>query len=117
MNERLYRYLELKDAAEVAFHLVKMRKGSKALLKQLEIYFIKHRKGVSLDKQIVNLVASTYSICGCSPTLIAALEDPTIEVPDIDPKIPKMDKVPFGDSKRPALENSKHQSKMIPNHH
>ncbi len=87
----------------MAFHLVTMRKGSKTLLKTLEHYFIKHRKAVSMNKRIKNRVEVTYSICGGSETLFAALEDPNIELPEIDPKIPKMTKVPYGDSKRSGL--------------
>jgi hypothetical protein len=113
-NEKLHRYLELEHAAELAYHLVRMMKGSKPLLKTLEVYFIKHRKAVSMNKKIHNWVSYTYSICGCSPTLIAALEDPSIEVPEVDPKMPKMDKVPYGDSKRSALphDNEKEHKRI-----
>jgi hypothetical protein len=90
-----------------------MKRGTKPLLKQLEIYFIKHRKAVCLDANIQRYVKSTYSICGASPTLIAALEDPNIEVPGIDPKIPKMDRVQNGDPRRPAIPHSNNEHKQI----
>lgn len=115
-NERLHRYLSVKEASEVAFHLVSMRKGSKALIQQLEVYFIKHRKAVHMDKNIMKMVSGAFSVCGCSPTLIAALEDPNIEVPEIDPKIPKMDKVPYGDSKRAAITGNNNKQKQISPH-
>jgi hypothetical protein len=83
------------------------------LLNNLEIYFIKHRKAVSLNKDIKNMVGAAYSICGMSPTLAAALEDPNIEVPEIDPKIPKMNKVPYNDSKRAAISHEDHGHKQI----
>ncbi len=111
INERLHRYLELKDATQVAFHLVKMRRGGK-LLKQFEAYFIKHRKAISLDIEMKNLVHTTFSICGGSPTIFAALEDPNIEVPGIDPNIPKMNRVPGGDSRRTVLPRGS-ENKMI----
>lgn len=96
MNERLYRYLQLEHAARIAFHLVASGNGSKPLLKLLEANFIKHRKALHLDKKLLIFVSETYRISGGSPTLFAALEDPNIEVPGIDAKIPRMDKLTDG---------------------
>ncbi len=70
--------------------------GSKTLLKLLEANFIKHRKALHLDKKLLDFVTQTYTVAGASPTLFAALEDPNIEVPGIDAKIPKMNKLEAG---------------------
>jgi hypothetical protein len=78
-------------------------------MKQLEIHFIKHRKSLSLDQKSKNLVQQAYSIVGGSETLYAALKDPNIEVPSIDSKIPKMDKVEGGDPKRSRIQNNAHK--------
>jgi hypothetical protein len=78
-------------------------------MKQLEIHFIKHRKALSMDQTSKNFVQNAYSIVGCSETLIAALNDPNIEVPSIDSKIPKMDKVEGGDSKRARIRSNEHK--------
>jgi len=62
-----------------------------------------------MDKKTKAFVESAYSICGASDTLRAALEDPNIEVPSVDSKIPVMNKVPGGDPKRsPLVEHHDH---------
>jgi hypothetical protein len=96
----LYRYLQLEHSARLAFHLVLSGNAPRTLLKLLEANFIKHRKALHLDKKLLDFVYQTYSVAGASPTLFAALEDPNIEVPGIDPVIPKM--VKLGDSGRHA---------------
>jgi hypothetical protein len=100
----LYRYLQLEHAARVAFHLVASGNGSKTLLKLLEANFIKHRKALHMDKKLLLFVSQTYSIAGGSPTLFAALEDPNIEVPGIDAKIPKMDRLTDGGKHRSTAQ-------------
>lgn len=65
-------------------------------MKLLEANFIKHRKALHLDKKLLSFVAQTYTVTGASPTLFAALEDPNIEVPGIDAKIPRMDRLEGG---------------------
>lgn len=119
VNERLYRYLTLHEAASVAYHLTISGRASKTLLNQLEVVFIKHRKALSLDSKSKRLVQGAYSICGASQTLVAALEDPNIEVPSIDAKkTPKMDRVPGGDSKRaPLLSHHHEEHSQITGHH
>ena len=93
-------------------------RASKALISQLEITFIKHRKALALDSKSKRLVEAAYSICGASETLVAALDDPNIEVPSVDAKMPKMDRVPGGDSKRaPLLSNHDGDHKQISHHH
>jgi hypothetical protein len=65
------------------------------------------------------LVQGAYSITGASETLVAALEDPNIEVPSIDSKkMPRMDRVPGGDSKRaPLLAHHHEEHAQIAGHH
>ena len=116
MNERLYRYLELGQAVSLAYHLAIGARGSKNLMKQLEVVFIKHRKALSLDNKLSKMVRNAYSITGGSPTLFAALDDPNIEVPGVDAKIPRMDKVPGGDAKR-AAQVTHDEHKQISHHH
>jgi hypothetical protein len=87
--------------------------GNRTLLQHLEVYFIKHRRALHLDKKLLNWVTHAYSICGASPTLFAALEDPNIEVPGIDGNIPKMERL--GPKKShpeilPVIENKKLKS-------
>jgi hypothetical protein len=67
-----------------------------------------------LDKKLIAFVSETYKIAGASPTLFAALEDPNIEVPGIDAKIPKMHKLIDGGrhGSTAQLGNEEHMSQM-----
>ncbi len=100
----------MKEAASVAYHLAIGGRANKALMMQLEMHFIKHRKAISLDKKIKRLVEGAFSIVGGSQTLFAALEDPNIEVAAVDAKIPKMDRVVGGDPKRARISHEAHES-------
>lgn len=101
----MYRYLSLEESANVAYFLAITGRGGKQLMKQLELFFIKHRKAISMDDSIKRKIQCAYDIVGCSDTLVASLEDPNIEVPSVDTKIPKMDRVEGGDPKRARISN------------
>ena len=63
------------------------------LLKALEVNFIKHRKTLGIRQDLSKLVEFTYRLNGeGSDLLFKALEDPTIQVPGVDNKIPLMNK-------------------------
>jgi hypothetical protein len=82
----------------MAVSLSNAGKGSANLWKALESTFIKHRKsihGMGYSGAIINsFISSGYG----TPLLIAALEDPTIEV--TEKSIPKM-----GDEKRKKIHH------------
>lgn len=63
------------------------------LLKALEVNFIKHRRALSHNQMLNNLVDLTYKLNGLGTDLLfKALEDPTIQVPGVDAKFPMMEK-------------------------
>lgn len=93
MKERLYRYIKLELAAHLSYSLSLAGKGSKDLLKNLEVMFIKHRRALCMEPELKNLVEQAYLLNGMgSEILFAALKDPTISVPGIDVNLPKMDR-------------------------
>lgn len=81
VTEKLYRYLSLEESAELAYYLKKADKGSSILHKILEVEFINQRKALSKQKKLLKLVKEAYVDTGvASEVLIAALNDPNIEV-------------------------------------
>lgn len=85
VSEKLYKYLSLEQAANLALELKTHEKGSAILLKLLELEFVKHRKAISMRKDILKLVKAAYVETGsASEVLIAALNDPNIEVTKIE---------------------------------
>jgi hypothetical protein len=85
--------LKLELAALLAAALTEAGRGSKDLFKSLEVLFIKHRRALSMQPSLKGLVEFAYSGNGLgSEILFAALKDPTISVPGVDSKLPKMDK-------------------------
>jgi hypothetical protein len=73
--------------------LVAADKGSDTLFKLFEVNFIKHRRYLCLKPKLKTSVLSTYYIkLRGSHLLYEALENPNIEIPVIDPKIPLMDR-------------------------
>lgn len=78
------------------------------LLKALAINFIKHRKALAHNGELKNLLFFTYKTNNLgSDILFKALEDPNIEVPGVDAKIPLMDK------NKNTSEIEYHQTKQI----
>lgn len=81
VNDKLYRYLSLEQAANLAFELNSAERASVLLLKLLEVDFIKNRKALSMQKKLYNLVKQTYVDTGkASEVLKEALKDPSIEI-------------------------------------
>ena len=68
---------------------------NETLFKLLEVNFIKHRKALSLNKEIKNNVMLAYTLSNKgSKLLYDCIENPNIEIPSIDSKNnPKMDKL------------------------
>jgi len=93
VTERLYRYLTLEQQASVAFSLSISGKKWTTLLKALEVNFIKHRRALSHNESLSELISLAYKINGLGTDLLfKAIEDPSIQVPGVDAKIPLMDK-------------------------
>lgn len=81
VNDKLYRYLSLEQAANLAYQLNASDRASVFLLKLLEVEFVKNRKALSMQKKLLNLVKQTYVDTGkASSVLIEALKDPSIEI-------------------------------------
>ena len=97
----------------MAYYLAISGRANKPLMLQLEMHFIKHRKAISLDSKIKRLVEGAFNIVGGSQTLYAALEDPNIEVPAVDAKIPTMDRVVGGDPKRARISHETNEKKQL----
>ena len=68
-------------------------KGSDTLFRLFEVNFIKHRRYLALKPKLKGSVEGTYYIkMRGSKLLFDALENPGLEIPAIDPRIPTMDK-------------------------
>lgn len=67
--------------------------------------FIKHRKALALQPKLGNMVRAAYQINGlASPLLFEAIDNPTIEIPELEGKRPKMDEI------------REHKMKLLNNH-
>jgi hypothetical protein len=83
----------LEQQVTLAFSLSISGNKWTTLLKALEVNFIKHRRALSYKEKLNELVRFTYKLNGFGTDLLfKALEDPTIQVPGVDSKIPLMDK-------------------------
>ena len=79
--------------AELALSLSYARKGSQTLFKLFEVNFIKHRKALSLQPQIRDKVLFTYFSRRIGSNLLyESLTNPSISIPNLDPKIPTMNR-------------------------
>ena len=93
IKERLYRYLTIEQMVQLSQSLATADKGSDTLFRLFEVNFIKHRRYLSLKPKLKTSVLATYYFrLRGSHILYEALENPNIEVPAIDPKIPLMNR-------------------------
>ena len=81
INEKLFKYLSLEQCINLAHELKPKNRGSLFLMKLLENEFIKHRKAIHSKKIFIKLLKETYlNKAEVSEVLLAALEDPNIEI-------------------------------------
>ena len=107
IGEKLYRYIKLEDQIKMAITLSAAKKGSANLWKALETSFIRHRKAVNALGYSEEICKSYISSGYATPLLIAAMEDPTIEV--VEKNIPRM-----GDEKKKkAIDHHEPELKKI----
>jgi hypothetical protein len=85
--------------------LAEAKKGSTNLWKSLETAFIRHRKAINALGYSQHIARSYISIGHASQLLIAAMEDPNIEV--VEKNIPRM-----GDEKKKKAIEHHHEPEI-----
>ena len=83
VDEGLHRYLRLDELTEVLNYLANVGRGSDEMLEIIEKTLIKHRK--ALTPEIIDVARQGFvRINKGSEILFRVLEDPTVELPQLE---------------------------------
>lgn len=83
VDERLHRYFELDDLANILVSLAHVGRGSDELIELIEKTFIKHRKALT-PNIIYNVKLGFRQINKGSEILFKVLDDPSVELPALE---------------------------------
>ena len=85
VDEGLLRYMKLEEQAKVLCYFSNCGRGSDELIEQLEKTFIRHRKALSVDANLLRLCKLGFGqLSKGSDILKRVLEDPEVELPKIE---------------------------------
>ena len=85
VDEGLLRYFTLKETAEILIYFGHCGRGSDELIEQIEKTFIKHRKALQVDPNVLRLCKQGFqSINKGSEILKRVLADPTTTLPQLE---------------------------------
>lgn len=83
VDERLHRYFELEELADILVSLSYVGRGSDELIELIEKTFIKHRKALT-PNIIHNVKLGFRQINKGSEILFKVLDDPSVELPALE---------------------------------